>query len=60
MIDIIARFSLLLMGAFTVSTFFGGITENIAIAGSSAIIAFVVGLLIAIFYKRKKGKPIIE
>jgi len=60
MIDLIARFSILLMGAFTVSTFFGGLTENIYIAGSSALIAIIVGLIVAFVYKRKKGRPIIE
>ena len=48
------------MGAFTVSTFFGGLTENIYIAGSSALIAIIVGLIVAFVYKRKKGRPIIE
>jgi len=60
MIDIITRFSFLLIGAFTVSTFFGGITEDIIVAGISAIITVIVGILIAIFYKWKKNRPMIQ
>jgi len=60
MFTVIIRMVFLLMGVFSVSTFFGGITDNIMVAVISAIIAFIVAIIIAVLYRRKTGKPIVR
>ena len=50
----------MIIGVFSVSTFFGGITNNIMVAGISALVTFVLAILIAYIYRRKTGRPIVR